>query len=488
MPGKVFRRLAPAIALTFFTTLLTGFPAANAVVNVDVSGNPDLNASCGLEFALVIDRSGSVAGNAGTVKAAANTFLEALVDTGSKVSLTSFATDGRVDSNPLVNNGVVPLTTANLAGPTGLTATVNGLSFANFTNWEDGLIKAQSTFPGFSGGKPDLVVMITDGNPNRYINGSGVVTTGTTAASTAEAKTKADAIKLAPNGSHMFTLGVTGDSGLNLGSLQAISGLDNWPINSFEVADWTTVTSFTDLKPALLEIATELCGGTVIVQKLLDGNPAEGWHFTASGSPAPVVTPDSGDTDENGMVQFDWDSAQNVTTTLTETIDPGYAFAGATCARNNDPATAFVNGGQLVVGPLDTIRCTFNNRTLPAHINVEKSASADTVVSGGPVTYTYVVTNDGDVPLTEVTLVDDECSPVVRSTIDAGNVLSPDESWTYTCVDTLTETTTNTATASGKPPVGANVSDIDTPQSPSSTPTSKSPSRRRPAWWSPGVP
>ena len=235
MPGKALRRLAPAIALVFLSTLLAGFPSAGATV----SGNSDLTAACGLEFALVIDRSGSVsgAGASATVRNAANAFLEALVDTGSKVSLTSFATTATVDTDISVNSGVVPLTTANLTAPDGLADIVNDLSFGNFTNWEDGLIKAQSTFGGFSDSKPDLVVMITDGNPNRYLNGSGTVTTGNTVTSTAEAKTRSDAIKL--DGTHMFALGVTGDSGLNIPSLNAISGLDMWSPRSLPSA-WPT--------------------------------------------------------------------------------------------------------------------------------------------------------------------------------------------------------------------------------------------------------
>ncbi len=84
------------------------------------------------------------------------------------------------------------------------------------------------------------------------------------------------------------------------------------------------------------------------------------------------------------------------------------------------------------------------------------------VVSGGSVTYTYVVTNEGDAPLTQVTLVDDECSPVVRSTVDLGNVLSPDESWTYTCSQELDVDTLNTALATGTPPVGPVVTDTAT--------------------------
>ena len=129
--------------------------------------NKDLGKACGLDFALVIDRFrvGSECGH--DRQEPAKAFLDKLVDTGSRVSLTSFATNATVDS------AATPLTSANLSG---LKAKVDALTFGNFTNWEDALIKAQSTFSGFTpAGRPQLVVVITDGNPNRYINASGNV-------------------------------------------------------------------------------------------------------------------------------------------------------------------------------------------------------------------------------------------------------------------------------------------------------------------------
>jgi len=45
-------------------------------------------------------------------------------------------------------------------------------------------------------------------------------------------------------------------------------------------------------------------------------------------------------------------------------------------------------------------------------IHVEKTASDTSLgVGGGSVTYTYVVTNTGNVPLTDVSVSDDKCSP-----------------------------------------------------------------------------
>jgi uncharacterized repeat protein (TIGR01451 family) len=96
-----------------------------------------------------------------------------------------------------------------------------------------------------------------------------------------------------------------------------------------------------------------------------------------------------------------------------------------------------------------------NDCVAPAHdpsIHVEKTASDTTLgVGGGSVTYTYVVTNTGNVPLTDVTVSDNKCSPVTYSSgdTDGDNKLDLTESWTFTCTVTITETTTNVGTATG---------------------------------------
>jgi len=96
-----------------------------------------------------------------------------------------------------------------------------------------------------------------------------------------------------------------------------------------------------------------------------------------------------------------------------------------------------------------------NGCVAPQHdpkIHVEKTASAATLpVGGGSVTYTYVVTNTGNVPLTDVTVSDDKCSPVTYSSgdTDGDKKLDLTESWTFSCSATITANTTNTGTATG---------------------------------------
>ncbi len=110
------------------------------------------------------------------------------------------------------------------------------------------------------------------------------------------------------------------------------------------------------------------------------------------------------------------------------------------------------------------ITCTYTNKFIPPGINVVKTASASEVKPGDTVTYTYVVTNTGISPLKNVTLGDNKCSPISGPVKTGGNtdaLLEAGETWTYTCAQALQNTTTNTATATGKDPNNTTVTAQD---------------------------
>ena len=100
--------------------------------------------------------------------------------------------------------------------------------------------------------------------------------------------------------------------------------------------------------------------------------------------------------------------------------------------------------------------------TLPV-ITVVKTASATSVHTGASVTYTYEVTTVGTEELSNITVVDDKCSPAafVSGDTDTDSKLDPGETWTYTCTSKLTTTTVNTATATGEDDEGNTASDTD---------------------------
>ena len=128
--------------------------------------NPALPASCGLDVALILDLSGSVqtAGALPALKQAANTFVDSLAGTQSRMSLFSFST-----ISPAVG------ATQNYPSLTSVSTTAQGTAFKNRyaawtatgnTNWDRGFgtaAAANSLANNF-----DIAVVITDGNPTAY--------------------------------------------------------------------------------------------------------------------------------------------------------------------------------------------------------------------------------------------------------------------------------------------------------------------------------
>jgi uncharacterized repeat protein (TIGR01451 family) len=81
-----------------------------------------------------------------------------------------------------------------------------------------------------------------------------------------------------------------------------------------------------------------------------------------------------------------------------------------------------------------------------------KTASPLSLPNGAvPVTYTYTLKNIGTVPVTNVTMVGDTCSPIILASGDTNNdtKLGLNETWVYRCSKTLPATHTNIVTATG---------------------------------------
>ncbi|HRW09886.1 MAG TPA: hypothetical protein P5121_32515, partial [Caldilineaceae bacterium] len=106
---------------------------------------------------------------------------------------------------------------------------------------------------------------------------------------------------------------------------------------------------------------------------------------------------------------------------------------------------------------------------LAAAIEIVKTADQTLVPPNTLVTYSYAVRNTGNAPLTNITVTDDHCAPVVP--VRNGNVNSGDtngdgaldltETWQFTCATTIAVDTTNIATVTGTDPLGGTVTDQD---------------------------
>lgn len=377
---------------------LIGLIAATPTASAQVA-NPPLRAKCGLKVALVLDESASIASPGGTlgnqtaaVQRAADAFVTSLENTGSPVALTAFSINAR--------DGVVPFTEVNQQTITSFTNWINNTNVNNAgynpsaanragTNWEEGLLHAQDV----AGGPPDVMVFVTDGNPNRYV---GSTTTNTTTA-LSRAVTASEKIKSA--GTRIFAIGVGTAVGTpaHAENIRAISGSTEFNGSNFGTADYTLVENFDDLKSELTGIVASLCGSRLIITKsTLDhnGEPVEasGWDFTATLSPTPGHTwlaPDSAGTghsaslttNADGMADFQWrlDTGDSTATlgVTHETEKLGFHFVLARCQTHHadgslseDDSTVEIPGATL--GRAEFRTCEVLNSQAVAHLTVVK--------------------------------------------------------------------------------------------------------------------
>lgn len=149
----------------------------------------------------------------------------------------------------------------------------------------------------------------------------------------------------------------------------------------------------------------------------------------------------TGDDNRNQLLDYNETWRYSCTTKLTQTTQ---STATATGTANGIAAThkayATVVVGSKVPAPLVSI------------INITKVAYPLSLPKeGGKITFTYKVNNPGDVPLSNVEVVDDKCKVISSKLGDTNgnNLLDTNEVWIYTCSATLTQTTTNVARVSG---------------------------------------
>lgn len=343
--------------------------------------NPALAQTCGIDVALILDFSGSVA-NAGAVqnlKDAAGKFVDALVGTPSRMSLFTFS-----EKSPATQAGPnqpALSSVATAAQANALKSKWTDWKADGGTNWDEALATAAASgaTQGF-----DVAVVITDGQPTRWgpnVNGPGnrtrfvEVENGIFSANKLkEQNTKVIAFGVGD--------GVTGaNNALNLRAISGTqAGTDYYQTSNYETAGNTLRALAQGACKGQLTVTKMIVPNTTPAGQITGATPAPaGWNFVVSDptqgvtlpNPATRVTEDDG----TGTVAFPLTYGTGVTSgavTVAETQQPGYQIVpvggkNAVCTNlvTNKPVTPIndvTNGVRVAVPQNETVNCTVYNR------------------------------------------------------------------------------------------------------------------------------
>jgi len=389
--------------------------------------NPPLASSCGIDMVLVLDSSGSIdATELAAMKSAMMFFTGAfLPETPTEIAIVEFDTSATI-TQPFTSN------------ETNLNSAITAATSGGFTNWDDALAKAESLFPHRP--NPDLVVIASDGDPNRrgghtHLGHSAAVST--VSQQDAMSWASAEANDLRSQGARIVTLGI--GSGVVTDNLVEISGPVISPPALITASTDVITTGFATLAFALAAVADAECQPTVEVHKIIDadGNPATtgdqspGPNFTFSTNvDAPdFSTPASGDTNGSGIIIFTVNTGVNnaAVVDIIEAGEAGYTFISANCTKpdgpdgDTDPDPVGTPGAMavnnLAVVDQDEITCTFYNTAPPADpkITAQTTTAPPTANTGGNFVIDVKKTLHNNGPATPVSVI---ITPVVMGPPD----------------------------------------------------------------------
>lgn len=144
--------------------------------------------------------------------------------------------------------------------------------------------------------------------------------------------------------------------------------------------------------------------------------------------------------------------ASNTSYTVSETADTKYALSFSGDCDSAGHVTLNAGDDKFCILTNDDIGAPVVVPPVPPLIDVVKVPNPLSLPAGpGPVTYTYTLRNIGTVPVTDVTMIGDTCSPIVLASGDTNSdaKLQVSETWVYRCSTTLSATHTNTVVATG---------------------------------------
>ncbi|UCF12947.1 MAG: VWA domain-containing protein, partial [Thermoplasmatales archaeon] len=340
------------ILIIFCTLVISALLVAisTPVVAEDPIPNPELTSSCGIDMVLILDSSGSISTSEfSDMVIAFNYFVDAfLPKTPTRMAVVHFS------SSPILKQTY----TNNI---TDIKDAIANRTMSGGTLYIPGLQEALDEYNASSrADKPDLFIFASDGVPGDIGQPDTIIA-------------KANTIK--QEGIKIITLGI--GSSLSPSILENMSSPDDFYQTDFET-----------LANELANLSKELCGGTISVQKFVNGTPTPGWNFTATvtnGTSDPVY----GLTDESGFIVFDINITEGESmayATITEIVQSEYSFMNATAFNCSDVevGTPGINKiSDIPVTQLCGIYCRFNN----SNISVDNTPPIQTLNFGYPKTY-----------------------------------------------------------------------------------------------------
>lgn len=333
---------------TVRVTSTTALPAS--------ASNPTLTTGCGtLRVMLVLDESASIlAPDADLVKQAAEHFVAGLKDTGTELAISAFAVGAR---NLISYRLVDDATESSFQNAIDEFARDVPISRSG-TNW-DAAFSLVRTDDETEGPPPNLVLFMTDGNPNTigippdHSNPTENVA-GWEAATPASIEA-ANSVK--DQGSRIFAIGLGSYLDEESGSIDRLrsisgdseSGTEAGQNPDFFTSDWVHTKDFAAFRTILSTIVSRLCGSSLVITKWVSHlhgqgwTVAQGWKFKATlDTPHDWLTPDVGTshsatetTNDDGVAEFHWvipNGGDTATLGVTdETEKPGFHFVLARC-------------------------------------------------------------------------------------------------------------------------------------------------------------
>jgi uncharacterized repeat protein (TIGR01451 family) len=392
----------------------------------------------------------------------------------------------QVDVDPAATGALI--TTATVTPPTGTIDT----NTANNTATDSDTLTPQA----------DLSVAMTDGKTTIVPGTSNTYTITVTnnGPSTLSSVTLTDAIPAALSNTSFgpsvgaYDVGTGVWSGLNLASGDSVSmaltgtinpsatgsltntvtvsppsGTTDTDLTNNSVADTDTLTPQADLSVTVTDGTTTVALGTSDTYTIVVSNTGPSTAVGAAVSdlfPAAITAASWTAVASPGSSVAQASSTGNIATTVT--LLPGGTATFTAVAQISPSASGLLTNTVTVSTPAGTTDPNPGNNTAtdtdtldaPA-IHIVKfvngqdadSPTGPHVVVGSTLTFTYVVTNTGDVPLANVVLTDDKLGPIASFTGDTnGNgLLDLTETWTYVSTATaLAGQQTNVGTVTGK--------------------------------------